>query len=123
VRGSYLFVEATGFTGLVRSYFGSDDSYANFQAELAEQPEKGSVIPGASPLRKIRWGDKRRGSGKRGGVRVIYIHIPDLSVLFMLDIYGKDEADDFTSGEKKELQVMANQLIEELRMRAKRGML
>src|SRR4051794_17726364 len=99
MTGTYLFIEAIDFTSAVKSYFGSDEAYADFQSELAQQPDKGTVIPGASPLRKLRWGDKRRGMGKRGGLRMIYIHIPDLGVLFMLDVYGKDEADDLTSDE------------------------
>lgn len=123
MSGTYLFIEAADFTCVVTSYFGSDEAYADFQSELAEQPDKGAVITGAAPLRKLRWGDKRRGMGKRGGLRVIYIHIPDLSVLFMLDVYGKDEADDLTSGEKKELQAYAKQLIEQLRERHRRGKL
>jgi len=41
---------------------------------------------------------------------VIYIHVPDLRVLFMLDVYGKDEADDLSTAEKKELQALANRL-------------
>ena len=123
MSGTYLFIEAIDFTGNVKSYFGSDETYAEFQSEMVEQPDKGPVITGASPLRKLRWGEKRRGMGKRGGLRVIYIHIPDLRVLFMLDVYGKDEADDLTSGEKKELQTFAKQLIEELRERNKRGKL
>ena len=120
---TYLFIEAIDFTSSIKSYFGSDDAYAEFQSELAEQPDKGPVIPGASPLRKLRWGDKRRGVGKRGGLRLIYIHIPELRVLFVLDVYGKDEADDLTSGEKKELQALAKQLVEELKERNKRGQL
>ena len=76
---------------------------------------------GASPLRKLRWGDRRRGKGKRGGLRVIYIHIPDLHVLFMLDVYGKDEADDLTTDEKRVLQGLAKQLVEELHKRNDRG--
>ena len=123
MNGTYLFIEAIDFTSAVKSYFGSDEAYADFQSELAEQPEKSAVITGASPLRKLRWGDKRRGMGKRGGLRVIYIHIPDLRVLFMLDVYGKDEADDLASGEKKELQALAQELVEELRERNKRGKL
>ena len=123
MNGTYLFIEAVDFTSTVKSYFGSDEAYADFQSELAIQPEKGAVIPGASPLRKLRWGDKGRGMGKRGGLRVIYIHIPDLRVLFLLDVYGKDEADDLTSGEKKELQTFAKQLADELRERNKRGKL
>jgi hypothetical protein len=123
MSGTFLFIEAIDFASSVKRYFGSDDAYAEFQSQLAEQPDKGTVIPGASPLRKLRWGDKRRGMGKRGGLRVIYIHIPDLRVLFMLDVYGKDEADDLTSGEKKELQTFATQLVEELRERNRRGKL
>jgi len=123
VSGTYLFIEAIEFTSRVKSYFGSDDAYAEFQSELAEQPDKAPVIAGASPLRKLRWGHRRRGIGKRGGLRVIYIHIPDLRVLFMLDVYGKDEADDLTSGEKKELRAFGKQLAVELRERNKRGKL
>ena len=123
MSGVYTFIEAIDFTRLAKSYFGSDEAYADFQSELAQQPDRGAVIPGAAPLRKLRWGDRRRGVGKRGGLRVIYIHIPDLLVLFMLDVYGKDEADDLTSGEKQELQALAKQLIEELRERQKRGKL
>jgi hypothetical protein len=119
--GTYLFVEALSFTSAVKEYFGSDDAYASFQVELAEHPEKGAVIPGAAPLRKLRWGDKRRGMGKRGGLRVIYIHILDLAVLFMLDVYGKDEADDLSNEEKKELRALAKELADELRERHKRG--
>jgi hypothetical protein len=121
--GSYLIIESSEFTQAVKTYFGNDDYYADFQSELASQPDKGSVIPGASPLRKLRWGDKRRGMGKRGGLRIVYIHIPELAVLFMLDVYGKDESDDLTSNEKKELQAFARQLINELRERYRRGKL
>lgn len=123
MSGAYLFIESVDFTDVVKDYFGSDEAYADFQTELADQPDKGDVVPGASPLRKLRWGDKRRGMGKRGGLRVIYIHIPDLRVLFMLDVYGKDEANDLTKDEKKELQKLAKQLIEDLRERRKRGKL
>ncbi len=34
----------------------------------------GDVIQGAGDLRKLRWADKRRGKGKRGGLRVIYFY-------------------------------------------------
>ena len=45
----------------------SDDEYS----ELV-QPEAGDLIPGTSGLRKLRWSERRRGKGKRGGIRVIY---------------------------------------------------
>lgn len=54
---------------------------------------------------------------------MIYIHIPDIHVLFMLDVYGKDESDDLSKDDKRELQKLAKQLIEELRERKLRGQL
>ena len=123
MSGAYLFIEATGFSSSIESYFGTDEVYGAFQSDLAADPDRGAVIPGAAPLRKIRWGDKRRGLGKRGGLRVIYIHIPDIGALYMLDVYAKGEVDDLTTNEKKSLQALARELVEELRLRKKRGLL
>lgn len=53
----YLFIEATNFTQEVKTYFGDDEGYAFLQAFLIERPDAGSVIPGAGPLRKLRWKD------------------------------------------------------------------
>lgn len=77
----------------------------------------------AHPLHGNSGGEASDGVGKRGGLRVVYNHIPDFRVLFILDVYGKDEAEDLTSGEKKELQTLARQLVDELRERNKRGKL
>ncbi len=35
-----------------------------------ENPEAGDVIKGTGGLRKLRFGDKCRGKGKHGGIRV-----------------------------------------------------
>lgn len=51
---------------------------------------------------------------------MIYIVIPDLQTFYLLDVYDKDEADDLTSSEKRELRALAEDLIKELRDRAKR---
>jgi hypothetical protein len=37
---------------------------------IAEHPAAGDVVPGSGGIRKVRW--SRAGSGKSGGVRVIY---------------------------------------------------
>ena len=119
----YTFIEAMGFTDSIQTYFGADEAYSDFQSELVASPNKGSVITGASPLRKLHWGDKRRGMGKRGGLRIIYLHIPEIHVIFLLDVHGKDESEDLSSTEKRELQVFAKQLVEELKQRYRRGFL
>lgn len=41
----------------------------------------------------------------------------------MIDVYGKDEAEDLSNDEKRELQRMAKAFVEELRARQSRGQL
>jgi len=56
-------------------------------------------------------------------LRVIYIHIPDLRVLYLLDVYSKDEADDLAPSEKALLRQLARTIVEELRKRQGEGRL
>ena len=49
----------------------------------------------------------KRGKGKRGGARVIYLHVPEAKWFFMLDIYDKDEQEKLSAGEKKTLSNLA----------------
>ncbi len=65
------FIEAPLFTQLVPEYLG-DDGYRKLQLHLARHPEAGAIIAGTGGFRKFRWADRRRGKGKRGGLRIIY---------------------------------------------------
>ena len=56
-------------------------------AFLANNPECGDVVPSSGGCRKIRW--TRAGSGKRGGVRVIYTVRLARGALVLLTIYSK----------------------------------
>src|SRR5438874_1371175 len=97
------FVEVTQFTDSIKEYFGSDETYRALQRRLLANPESGDVVPGCGGLRKMRWVDPRRGKGKRGGLRVIYLYVPAALTILMMDVYDKDEADDLTLEEKKVL--------------------
>lgn len=103
------FIEISGFTEAVADLL-PDHVYAGHQQYLMDNPEAGDVMPGCGGLRKIRMRDPRRGKGKRGGARVIYLHVPEAKRFYMLDIYGKDEKDDLSPDEKKELRQLADQL-------------
>jgi hypothetical protein len=103
------FVETPDFTEAVSRVL-ADRAYATLQHLLMENPDSGSVMPGCGGLRKIRISDRRRGKGKRGGARVIYLHVPQAKRFFMLDIYGKDEKDDLWAHERKKLREFAEDL-------------
>lgn len=59
------------------------------------------MIPGCGGLRKVRIADPRRGKGKRGGVRVIYLHIAESNQIHLVTVYGKEQKDDLSSEDKK----------------------
>ena len=49
------------------------DERLEFVSWIASNSKAGDVIPGADGVRKVRWSAK--GTGKRGGVRVIYYNV------------------------------------------------
>lgn len=101
-----IFVETSGFSEVVSDYL-RDRDYARLQRQLMAQPDAGDVMPGCGGLRKVRFADPDRGKGKRGGIRVIYLHVPVANWFYMLDLYGKDEKDDLAPEEKKQLRLLA----------------
>ncbi|MGH8215619.1 MAG: hypothetical protein ACREPZ_07995 [Rhodanobacteraceae bacterium] len=83
-------IETPLFSKLWPDYW-TDDERTNFAAHLSVNPDAGDVIPRSGGCRKIRW--TRAGSGKRGGVRVIYYNqLADGSVVLLL-IYAKSVQD------------------------------
>lgn len=95
------FVESPVFTRLVDELL-SDEDYAAFQHWIAAQPEAGDLIPGTGGLRKVRWAAD--GTGKRGGVRVIYFCVVEQAEIRLLLIYRKGVKDDLTTREKAVLK-------------------
>ncbi len=69
----------------------SDDEREEFIDWISENPMVGDVIPGAGPLRKVRW--SRQGVGKRGGARVIYFNRLASGEVVLLLVYAKTKFD------------------------------
>jgi hypothetical protein len=60
-----LFIELPPFERYRQAYL-ADNDYRNLQNFLLLSPKAGDVIAGTGGLRKFRFGDPRRGKGKRG---------------------------------------------------------
>jgi len=88
-----IIVETSVFTRRVLNLLTAEE-YRQLQLVLVEYPDSGKVIAGSGGLRKIRW--SMAGSGKRGGVRVIYYWAVRRNILLMLMIYAKNEMDDLS---------------------------
>ena len=103
-----LFIETPIFTKSVTELL-PDDEYRKLQLALVLRPETGKIIPGSSGLRKIRW--KISGSGKRGGLRVIYfLDVPE-DTIYMLLIYKKSKQEDLTSNQLKTLRKLVKEFL------------
>lgn len=93
-------MESPHFTAQVLEAL-SDEAYRKFQLDLAAHPESGDVIPGLHGLRKVRLGAK--GKGKRGGARIIYLHLPDAGVIFLFTLCTKGDISDLSPEQKRRL--------------------
>jgi hypothetical protein len=80
----------------------TEEERGEFAAYIAESPDAGDLVPGSGGIRKVRW--RRAGSGKSGGVRVIYfIRIAEEEVV-LLTLYAKAKTDNITSAKLKEIR-------------------
>jgi hypothetical protein len=94
-------VETPTFQRLWPDYW-TEDERAAFASWLALSPEAGDVVPGSGGVRKVRW--TRQGSGKRGGVRVVYFNRLKNGEIWLLLIYSKSIRDNVPADVLKQLK-------------------
>lgn len=73
-----------------------------FAAYIAGNSGAGDVVPGSGGIRKVRW--RRAGSGKSGGVRVIYFTRTVDEEIVLLTLYAKSTTDNLTGAKLKEIR-------------------
>jgi hypothetical protein len=102
-----IVIETPIFTRLITELL-EDEEYSKLQAELVKRPDAGDLIKNGGGIRKMRW--KRAGTGKSGGIRVIYYWVTEDDQIFMLAAYPKSVKDNLTD---KETAILRN-LVKEL---------
>ena len=96
-------IETEYFLAHVGKFFPDDDEKKEFIYDLAKNPLKGKVIAGTGGIRKLRYSLPQKNKGKRGGARVIYFYYNDRFPLSLLAIFGKNEQENLTVGQKKSM--------------------
>ena len=99
-----VFVETPDFARQRERYL-DDQGFLRLQTALLRAPGAGTVVPGTGGLRKLRWADDRRGTGKCGGLRIWYCHLPDNGEIWFFTVYDKGEVKDLTPCENALLRV------------------
>jgi hypothetical protein len=103
-----LFIETPIFTREIAKLL-ADHEYGLLQRELVLRPEAGKLIQRGGGLRKIRW--KVPGSGKRGGIRVIYFY-DSADTIYMLYPYKKNVQDDLSARQLKQLRELVKEWLQ-----------
>lgn len=79
-----------------------EDERAEFAAFIAANPDAGVVIRGSGGVRKVRWA--RDGSGKSGGVRVVYLTRNLAGEVYLLTLYAKSKSASISLATLKEIR-------------------
>jgi mRNA-degrading endonuclease RelE of RelBE toxin-antitoxin system len=94
-------VESPIFQKLWPRYW-DEDERAEFASFIALNPEAGSVVRGSGGVRKVRW--VRQGTGKSGGVRIIYLARNEAGEVYLLTLYAKSESENISLSTLKEIR-------------------
>ena len=83
------------------------EEYRGLQLSLLLRPKQGDLIRGSGGLRKLRW--RRRGMGKRGGLRVVYFWEAKSETFYMLMVYRKNAQEDLTPRQMETLRKLVEE--------------
>ena len=83
-------------------HYWSEEERGEFAAYIADNPTAGDVVPESGGIRKVRW--RRAGSGKSGGVRVIYFTRLSEGLVVLLTLYAKAKTDNLTGQKLKAIR-------------------
>lgn len=96
-----IIVESPIFQRIWAKYW-DEEERAEFATFIALNPKSGSVIRGSGGVRKVRWA--REGTGKFGGVRVIYLTRNEAGEIYLLTLYAKSESENISPSTLKEIR-------------------
>jgi hypothetical protein len=96
----FIFIESSSFER-TRPLYLDEDEFSELQQFMMQNPEAGEVVPGSGGVRKLRW--RRRGMGKRGGLRIIHFVRYEPNEFWMLALYAKAKQDNVPAHILKQL--------------------
>ena len=102
-----IFIETPTFTRLISALL-VDDEYSKLQEALVKHPDAGDLVRDGGGIRKLRW--KRPGTGKSGGIRIIYYWLTEDHQILMLVAYPKSTKDNLTDKETAVLRALVKEL-------------
>jgi hypothetical protein len=101
-------VETPTYLAIANKLF--SEERADIVALVAADPECGDVIRGTGGFRKVRVA--RKGMGKSGGARVVYIWHNERFPVFLITVFPKNEKENLSMAERNALKKRADSIFE-----------
>src|ERR1700719_700464 len=108
-RAVQTVVETPTYLAIAKKLF-SEEERADIVALVAADPECGDVIRGTGGFRKVRVA--RKGMGKSGGARVVYIWRNERFPVFLITVFPKNEKENLSMAERNALRKRADSIFE-----------
>ncbi len=102
-------VETPTYLAVANRLF-SEEERADIVALVAADPNCGDVIRGTGGFRKVRVA--RKGMGKSGGARLVYIWRNERFPLFLITVFPKNQKENLSMAERNELRKRADGIFE-----------
>ena len=102
-------VETPTYLASANKLFSAEER-ADIVALVAADPECGDLIRGTGGFRKVRVA--RKGMGKSGGGRVVYIWRNHRFPVFLIAVFPKNEKENLSMAERNALRTQANRIFE-----------
>ena len=102
-------VETPTYLAVANKLF-SEEERADIVALVAADPECGDVIRRTGGFRKVRVA--RKGMGKSGGARVVYIWRNERLPVFLITVFAKNEKENLSMAERNALKKRADSIFE-----------
>jgi hypothetical protein len=100
------FLETPRFTQSWQHFGLTDADLHALQVTIMERPTRFPVVSGTAGLRKVRFAPESKPVGKRGGLRVCYVHFARFGVILLVLVYAKTSQQDIAPAEKKSIRLL-----------------
>jgi len=102
-------VETPTYLAVANKLF-SEEERSDIVALVAADPECGDLVRGTGGFRKVRVA--RKGMGKSGGARVVYIWRNETFPVFLITVFPKNEKENLSMAERNALKKRADSIFE-----------
>lgn len=92
----------------------ADEELRELELAILARPDGPPIVAGTGGLRKIRFAPSRLARGKRGAVRVGYVHFARAGLVALIVAYAKNEKGNLTPAEKREIQRLVREIEQSL---------